>query len=413
MAESRMRISVNQKDQNFQVRIAGFSSREGKRLLKELNIFPGNEALERMEGYEDLRSDEYFRSSTGEICFGCEYGRLALLRKMADDSGASFTSGEELVPNSEKSEEMLARTDPLSNELEELLAAARPFYKKGAKSLLAGLALRIAVVVLVAIIGRLIYVNTADHYIERSLQAVMKTSDQPYVKQNFISFFWQPEFTHRSMIKINRPLYIKGGNVILEGGHYIQIEGVGNLKASIEARNNAPVTIRIDTRGGEMRIVGLYVGEETLPSRGLLRYLGRIPVSAQPPARVDALDTNSSGAYVRVRDADPVEEATFNWMLGQTVSVTASLTLDQDRYLIGEGEFYFAVLKSTVRPEVQEILDIAAISNQRVIFDMRLSTRPLPMRNRRDARMQRRDTNIISEGSLHYVTIQSAVLKNI
>ncbi|MCP4547256.1 MAG: hypothetical protein GY835_12425 [bacterium] len=413
MAESRMRISIYNKDKNYQVRIVGFSGGEGKTLRADLNVFPGVDALVRMEEYADLRPDEYFVSKSGEICFTCEYGRLALIRKFIEKSKGQIVDGADLVPDSEKADSMLARVDPLNREIAEIKAKNKPFYKKGFKALAVGLLLRISILLLLLIISRAFWLKTSDHYVPRSLQAIMHTGEIPYEKQELISYFIKPSFTHRSKLEIKRPLYIRGSNVILEGGHYIKIEGVGNLKATIEAHNNAPMMIKVDSRSGETRITGVYVGDNLVAPRGHLKYLGRIPVIGQQPPRVDALDTASSGAYVRVRSADPLEESTFNWMLGQTISLTASLTLDGDRYLIGEGDYYFAVDKGSVKPEIQEILDMAAISNQRVIFDMRLNTRPWPLRNRRDARHQRRDTNIITDGNLHFVTVQSAVLKNI
>jgi len=417
MAESRMRIAIYHEGPNYQVRVTWFSGKDVKRLKQKLNLDSASDALLRMEEYEDLRSDEYFdltKSSAGEICFSCSKGRLVRLRELLDEEpGVQVTAGEEAVPTTEEAKQAVTFDDSFAEELGHIMEANLPFFRQGPSALFKGLALRLGVLVLLLIVGRLVYLQRADHYQDRSLQAIMKTVDQPHEDQGFFAYFIKPDFTHRSRLKIKSPLYIRGNRVILKGGLYVQIEGIGNLKASIEAKGNAPVTIRVDTRQGKMAIVGVLVGDELVTPKGELHYLGRVPVAGAPPNRVDALDTESRGAYVRVKDADPAEEATFSWMLGQTVSVTASLEIDLDRYLIGTDDFRFAIPKENVKPEIQEILDMAAAKGERAIVDMRLAGRPYPMRNRRNPREQRRDTNIVTTGNLHYITVQSAVLKNI
>jgi hypothetical protein len=413
MADSRVRIAVYAKDDNYQVRVTGASGRTLKKLCADLNFELAEDALPRMDEYADLRGDDAFESPEGEICLTCRVGRLALIRDAADEEGHEIAEGESLVPSSDRAEQILTRDDKFADELGHILEENLPFYKKGPATLIKGLALRVGILIVLALVGRGVYLTRTDHFQPRSLQAIMKTLEEPYVAQNAVEFFVNPNYTHRSKLRIQRPLYIRGNNVILEGGFYVKLDGIQNLKASIEAHNNEPVTLKVDTREGEMRLTGVYVGEDLITPKGKIIYQGRIPVSGQPPARVDALDTNARGAYVRVRDADPQEEATFNWMLGQTVSVTASLSNDGDRYLIGEDEFKFAIPKDAVREEIREILDMAAAAGERAIVDMRLSSRAYPERNRRNPREQRRDTNIVAEGNMHYVTVQSAVLKNI
>ena len=417
MAESRMRIAIYHEGSHYQVRVTGFTGKDVKLLKEKLNLDSASDALLRMEDYEDLRSDEYFdlaKSSSSEICFSCNKGRLVRLRELLDEeSGIEVVEGIEFVPTTEEAKKAVTFEDSFAEELGHIMEANLPFYRQGTAALFKGLALRLGVLVLLLIVGRLVYLQRADHYQDRSLQAIMKTVDQPHEAQNFFSYFVRPNYTHRSKLKIKTPLYIRGNRVILKGGLFVMIEGIGNLKASIEAKGNAPVTIRVDTRQGKMAIVGVLVGDELVTPKGELHYLGRVPVAGAPPIRVDALDTESRGAYVRVKDADPAEEATFSWMLGQTVSVTASLEVDLDRYLIGTDDFRFAIPKENVKPEIQEILDMAAAKGERAIVDMRLASRPYPLRNRRNPREQRRDTNIVTTGNLHYVQVQSAVLKNI
>lgn len=417
MAESRMRIAIHQMGSNYQVRVSGFSSKDVKQLKEKLNIDAAEDALARMEDYEDLRSDEFFIAEQGDeklLCFSCARGRLVRLREFLDETpGVRVSEGGNFIPSTEEAQRAVAFTDSFAEELGNIMEANLPFYRHGPAALFKGLAIRLSVMILLLIAGRVVYLQKADHYTTRSLQAIMKTLDQPHEAQDFLTYFLKPEFTHRSKLKIKRPLYIRGNRVILEGGLYIMIEGIGNLKASIEAHNNAPVTIRVDSRKGKMQIVGLLVGDDLVTPKGELHYLGRMPVAGMPPNRVDALNTEARGAYVRVRDADPAEEATFNWMLGQTVSITANLEIDLDRYLIGNDDYRFAIPKANVKPEIQEILDMAAAKGERAIVDMRLASRAYPLRNRRNPREQRRDTNIVTSGNLHYVTVQSAVLKNI
>jgi len=412
-----MRIAVYRKDPNYQVRVSGYSAREEKQLRAKLNLDPIESAIVRMDEYEDLRGDDYFVVSGKagkEICFTCPGGRLAFLREMLDETpGAALSAGEEFIPSSEDAKRTLSREDSVTEELTHIMEANLPFYKKGPAALIKGSAVRLGVLIVVLVVARAVYLAQADHYEPRSLQAVMKTTEQPFEGQNYFAYFLKPHFSHRSNLRIKRPLYIRGNNVILEGGFYVKIEGIGNLKASIEAHNNAPVTLKLDTREGNMRVNGIYVGEEMVSPRGELKYLGRIPVSGSAPSRVDALDTEARGAYVRVRDADPLEEATFGWMLGQTVSVTARLSNEGDRYIIGEDEFRFVIPREGVKPEIQEIMDMAAANNERAIVDMRLANRPFPLRNRRNPREQRKDTNIVTTANMHFITVQSAVLKNI
>lgn len=414
MAGSRMRIAVYEKDSNYQVRVSNFSGRDEKRLKEKLNIDAAEDALLRMEEYEDLRSDEFFTAKDKSLCFACQPGRLVRLREFADEyPDLELVDPGGFVPSTEDARRALTFQDSFADELGHIMDENLPFYRKGAGPLIKGVAIRLGVLVAILLVARIVYLQRADHYVERSLQSIMATVHEPYEPQSFLSYFVSPNYTHRSKLKIKRPLYIRGNKVILEGGHYIQIEGVGNLKASIEAKGNAPVTLRIDSRNDKMQIVGVLVGDELVTPKGELHYLGRVPVAGAPPNRVDALDTEARGAYVRVKDADPLEEATFNWMLGQTVSVTANLESDLDRYLIGTDDFRFAIPKDNVKPEIQEILDLAAAQGERAIVDMRLDSRPFPLRNRRNPREQRRDTNIITGANLHYVTVQSAVLKNI
>jgi hypothetical protein len=417
MAESRMRIAIFHEGSSFQVRVSDYTGKDVKLLKEKLNLDDANDALLRMEEYEDLRSDEFFESGSGEgkaLCFSCEKGRLVRLREFLDDnSGIEVVEGENLLPSTDDAKRATTLDDSFTEELEHIIESNLPFYRKGPAALVKGVGLRLGVLVLLLLVGRIFYLQRADHYVDRSLQAIMKSTEQTHAPQGFLSHFIEPKYTHRSKLKIKRPLYIRGNRVILEGGLYVMIEGIGNLKASIEAHNNEPVTIRVDTRSGEMKIVGLLVGKELVSPKGKLHYLGRMPVAGAPPSRVDALDTQARGAYVRVRDADPAEEATFSWMLGQTISVTANLEIDLDRYLIGTDDFRFAIQKSNVKPEIQEILDMAAAKGERAIVDMRLAPRAYPLRNRRNPREQRRDTNIVTTGNLHYITVQSAVLKNI
>ncbi len=417
MAESRMRIAVYNEGSNYQVRVTDCSGKDIKLLKEKLNLDDAKEALLRMEEYEDLRADEYFEATSAKgkaLCFSCNKGRLVRLRELLDENpGIQLSEGEEYLPSTEEAKRAVTLDDSFTEELEHIIEANLPFFRKGPAALAKGMALRLGVLILLLLVGRIFYLQRADHYVDRSLQAIMKSTELTHAPQGFFSYFIQPKFTHRSKLMIRRPLYIRGNRVILEGGLYVMIEGIGNLKASIEAHNNAPVTIRVDTRSGEMKIVGLLVGDDLVSPKGELHYLGRVPVAGAPPSRVDALDTESRGAYVRVRDADPTEEATFGWMLGQTISITANLEIDLDRYLIGTDDFFFAIPKSNVKPEIQEILDMAAARGERAIVDMRLAPRPFPLRNRRNPREQRRDTNIVTTGNLHYITVQSAVLKNI
>ncbi len=413
MAESRMRVAVFQMGSNFQVRLSQGSSRDLKLATERLNIVPSKDALERMDEYTDLRPDEFFVSGKREICFTCETGRLLLIRSLIDEASLDVDAGEDLLPNSDDAKKSLERRSVFSEELEHLMESNLPYYKRGVKAFFVGSFIRLAILIVVLVVGRVIFLQRGDHYRVRSLQAIMKTTEETHTPQSFLSFFMGPNFTHRSNLVITRPLYIRGNKVILVGGLYVKIDGIQNLKASLEAHGNKPLTLKVDTREGEMKVNAMLIGDELLPPRGKLIYQGRIPVAGQSPMRVDALDTNARGAYVRVRDADPEEEATFNWMLGQAVSITATLTSDGARYIIGEDEFKFAIPKSSVKPEIQEILDAAASNRERAIVDMRLSGRAFPLRNRRDPSRQRQGTNVISEGNIHFVTVQSAILKNI
>ncbi|MBN2170694.1 MAG: hypothetical protein JW819_05150 [Candidatus Krumholzibacteriota bacterium] len=416
MAGSRVRITITQSGRNYQVRIQGYGARDLKKLKARLNIDPAPDALRRMDEYEDLRCDDFFEAKGRqgkELGFTCGRGRLAMLRELADEEGYRVEAGADLLPDSDEAQRMVSRKDSFADELSHIVEANQPFYRRGPAALLTGLAVRVVFILVLLGLARGAYLIQADNYQPRSLQAIMKTVDEPYVAQNPIAHFFRPEYTHQSALKIRRPLYIRGNRVILDAGFYVMIEGIQNLKASIERHNNAPVTIKIDTREGRMSIHGIYVGGELITHKGELIVLGRVPVSPQPPQRLDTVGPGASGRYVRVRDADPQEEATFNWMLGQAVSVTARLTRDGDRYLIGEDEFKFAIPRESVREDIREIIDMAADNNERAIVDMRLSSRPYPLRNRRDPRDQRRGTNIITDGRVHYVTVQSAILKNI
>jgi hypothetical protein len=416
MAVSRMRISIFSKDSDYQVRVSGYSSKEEKLLRGRLNIFPGVEALERMIEYTDLRADEYFvhKGKNGpEICFACEYGRLARLRELTDQLKITPAQGDDLVPDSAEAKKMLAREDQFQKEMDHLIKAAMPFYKQGLRALVLGSLLRIGIMIVLLVVFRGVWLVKGDHYQTRSLQAIMASAETPYETQDFISYFLKPVYTHRSKLMIKRPLFIRGGNVILDGGHYIKIDGIGNLKASIEAHNNAPVMIKVDARSGEMRVTGVFVGQDLISPKGKLNYLGRKPVTAKPPMRVDALDTEARGAYVRIRSADPEEEATFAWMLGQTISITARVSQSGDFFFIGSEDFKFAVSKNTVKQEILEMLETAAMNNERAIFDMRLKSKPWPLRNRRNPNLERKSTGVICEGGLHFVTLQSAVLKNL
>ena len=413
MAESRLRVAVFQKDSHYQVRLAAPSGRDARTAIAKLNIEPAGDALLRMDEYADLRGDDFFVSRAKELCFTCEYGRLLLIRSMVDELGIEVAEGEKLLPDTAEAEKSLAKRSAFADELANLMSANLPFYKRGAKSLLIGSSIRLAILIVVLVVGRVAYLQRGDHYETRSLQAIMKTAEEPYMAQGMLDYFLKPEYSHRSKLYVVRPLYIRGNNLMLEGGLFVKIEGIQNLKASLEAHGSKPLTIKVDTRENEMRVTGVFVGEDLIAPKGKLIYQGRVPVSGQPPMRVDALDTNSRGAYVRVRDADPEEEATFNWMLGQSISVIATLSSDGDRYVIGENDFKFAIPKSGVKPEIREILDAAAANHERAIVDMRLSTRAFPKRNRRDPRMQRQDTNILAEANAHFITVQGAVLKNI
>ena len=416
MAGSRIRISITQSGRNYQVRVRGYGARDLKKFKARLNIDPAKAALRRMDEYEDLRCDEFFEASGPqgkELGFTCGRGRLAMLRELADEEGYAFDAGGDLMPDSDEAQRMMRRDDSFAEELGHIVDANQPFYRRGPAALFKGLGIRLVVLLVLAGVARGVYLIQADNYQPRSLQAIEKTLNEPYVAQNPIVHFFTPEYTHQSALKIQRPLYIRGNRVILDAGFYIKIEGIQNLKASIERHNNAPVTIKVDTREGKMDIRGIYVGGEMVTHKGELIVLGRVPVSPQPPQRLDAVGPGASGRYVRVRDADPAEEATFNWMLGQSVSVTARLARDGDRYLIGEDEFKFAIPRESVREDIREIIDMAADNNERAIVDMRLSSRPYPLRNRRDPREQRRGTNIITDARVHYVTVQSAILKNI
>jgi hypothetical protein len=417
MAESRMRIAIHKQGQDYQVRVLAASSKDEKLLRAKLNLCPAEEALRRMESYEDLRADEYFtvkRAGGAELCFSCPPGRLVRLREFLDETpGAVVTEGAEHVPSTEEARRAVSFEDQFTEELTHIIESNLPFYKRGPAAFAKGAAIRVGVLLLLALVLRIVYLSRADHYVSRSLQGIMKTAETPYVGQNYLAYFFSPTYSHQSKLIIKRPLYIRGNRVILEGGFYVQIEGIGNLKASIEAHNNEPVTLRVDARQGSMQLAGIYIGDEMIAPKGELRYLGKVPVAGAPPSRVDALDTEAQGAYVRVRDADPEEDGTFGWMLGQTVSITGNLTNDVDRYLIGTDDFKFAVARSSVKPEIQEILDLAAGSSERAIVDMRLANRPFNLIDRRTPREDRRETGIIAPGTLHYVTVQSAVLKNI
>ena len=417
MAESRMRIAIHKQGQDCQVRVRAFSGKEEKQLRAKLNLCPAEEALTRMESYEDLRADEYFtvKSAGGpELCFGCPPGRLVRLREFLDETrGAAVTEGAEHVPSTEDARRAVSLEDNFAEELTHIIDSNLPFYKQGPAAFAKGAAMRLGMLLLLAIVVRVVYLGRADHYVSRSLQSIMKTAETPYAGQSYLSHFLEPNYSHRSKLIIKRPLYIRGNRVILEGGFYVQIEGVGNLKASIEAHNNEPVTLRVDARQGRMQLAGIFVGGDQIAPKGELRYLGKVPVAGAAPSRVDALDTDAQGAYVRVRDADPEEDGTFGWMLGQTVSVTGNLTNDVDRYLIGTDDFKFAIARNTVKPEIQEILDLAAGSSERAIVDMRLANRPFNLIDRRNPREDRRETRIVSMGTAHYITVQSAVLKNI
>ncbi len=417
MADSRMRSAIFHEGSSFQVRVSDYTGKDVKLLKEKLNLDDAKDALLRMEDYDDLRSDEYFEAGDGKaktLCFSCSKGRLVRLRELLDENASiQIGEGESLLPSTEEAKRATTLDDSFTQELEHIIDSNLPFYRKGPAALAKGMGMRLGVLILLLLVARIFYLQRADHYQDRSLQAIMKSTELTHAPQSFLSYFIEPNFTHRSKLKIRRPLYIRGNRVILEGGLYVMIEGIGNLKASIEAHNNEPVTIRVDTRAGEMKIVGLLVGKELVSPKGELHYLGRVPVAGAPPSRVDALDTQARGAYVRVRDADPAEDATFGWMLGQTISITAYLEIDLDRYLIGTDDFRFAIPKSNVKPEIQEILDMAAAKGERAIVDMRLAPRAYPMRNRRNPREQRRDTNIVTTGNLHYITVQSAVLKNI
>ena len=67
MAESRMRIAVFQQGSSYQVRVRNFSGKDEKLLIEKLNLCPAEEALERMESYEDLREDDDLLALLGAV----------------------------------------------------------------------------------------------------------------------------------------------------------------------------------------------------------------------------------------------------------------------------------------------------------------------------------------------------------
>jgi hypothetical protein len=409
MANSRIWVEVYNKDDHYQVR----ASAKGAKLFRErLNIDSSKAALARMDEYSELRNDDYFTSRDGAICFSCTRGRLAILAEMLREEGLGIRVGEELLPNEEETKEILEREGAFGDELAHLLDQNLPFYKRGAKSLIMGTAIRLGVLVVIVIAARVISLQSTEHSTARSFPAVMHTLDEEYNPQSYLSYFLSPQYTHRSLLKVKKPLYIRGNKMVLEGGYFLEIEGVQNLKASIEKRGGAPLEIRVDTREGEMTMTSLYVGDEAVAHKGRLNYITRIPLSPMP-LRIDP--TSQREGYRKVNDADPRNEESYDWMLGKKISMICRIENDGDRFLASgaDGDFKFALPKNEIKQVITDILEMAVLSNERVILDIRLDGKAFPLRNRRNPRDQRRDLNLITRGSLHFAQVQGAVMKNL
>jgi len=409
MADSRIWIEIYSSGENYQVR----ASSKGAKLLKErLNIDSAKEALKRMDGYGDLRNDEYFTTGDGDLCFSCQEGRLALLAEAIREKGLNVRIGRELLPDEAQTNHILKRAGAFGEELAHLLDKNLPFYKRGAKALIMGVLTRLLVLVVIVVAARAISLSKSDHYAARSFPAILRTLEEPYQAQGYLSYFLKPVYTHRSLLKVTSPLYIRGNKLILEGGYLVEIEGVQNLKASIERRGGAALEIRIDARKGKLDVTSLSVGDEVVAHKGEVRFLSRVPLSP-PPLRIDP--TSQRAGYRKVNDADPRSDESFEWMLGEKVSMICRVEIDGDRFLASgaDGEFKFAIPKSGVKPVIAEILEMAVASNERAILDMRLDGIAYPLHNRRNPREQRRDINVITRADLHCAQVQGAVMKNL
>ncbi len=409
MADSRIWVEIFSKSENYQVRA---SSKGAKLFQKSLNIDSSKQALARMDDYADLRNDDYFTAPDDSICFTCQSGRLALLAELMRDEGFNVRVGEELLPNEEETKEILEREGAFGDELAHLLDQNLPFYKRGLKPLVIGTLVRLGVLVVIVVAARVISLQNSDHYTSRSFPAILTTLDKEFVAQSYPAHFMKPVYTHRSLLKVKKPLYIRGNKMILEGGYFVQIEGVQNLKASIEKRGGAPLEIRVDTREGEMKMSSLHVGDEIVAHKGELNYLTRVPLSPVP-LRIEP--TSQRVGYRKVNDADPRNEESYDWMLGEKISMICRIESDGDRFLAAgsDGQFKFALTKSEIKPVIADILEMAVASDERVILDMRLDGNAFPLRNRRNPREQRRDLNLITRGNLHFAQVQGAVMKNL
>jgi len=409
MADSRIWVEIYSSGENYQVRA---SSKGAKLLSSRLNIDSAENALQRMDEYDELRNDDYFTGKNKDICFTCQEGRLALVAELVREKGLAVRSGEEFLPDEEETHRILEREGAFGEELAHLLDQNLPFYKRGAKALIVGTLIRVAVLIVIVIVARVISLSNSDHYTARSFPAILHTLDQEYEAQSYISYFLKPVYTHRSLLTVKKPLYIRGNKLILEGGYFVEIEGVQNLKASIERRGGAPLEIRIDAREGEMKVTSLHVGDEIVTHKGEVHSLKRIPLSPLP-LRIEP--TSQRVGYRKVNDADPRNEESYQWMLGEKISMICRIENDGDRFLASgaDGQFKFSLPKNEIKPVIAEILEMAVASNERVILDMRLDGNEFPLRNRRNPRDQRRDLNIITRGNLHFAQVQGAVMKNL
>ncbi len=409
MADSRIWVEVYTNGENYQVR----ASSKGAKLFREgLNIDSAKDALARMDDYADLRNDDYFTAANGDICFACGSGRLALIAELMREEGIKVREGENLLPDEEETKRILEREGAFGEELAHLLDQNLPFYKRGPKALIVGTAMRLGILIVILVAARIISLRNSDHYTARSFPAVLSTLDREFEPQTYFSYFAKPVYTHRSLLKVKKPLYIRGNRMILEGGYFVEIEGVQNLKASIERRGGAPLEIRIDAREGELKMTSLHVGDEIVAHKGKVNFLTRIPLSPLP-LRIDP--TSQRVGYRKVNDADPRNEESFEWMLGQKISMICRVQSDGDRFLASgsDGEFKFAIPKSEIKPVINDILEMAVAADERVILDMRLDGNAYPLRNRRNPREQRRDLNLITRGTLHFAQVQGAVMKNL
>jgi hypothetical protein len=381
-------------------------------IRNRLNLDPAMSALERMDSYEDLRADDYFTAGEGELCFSCEEGRLVLLSELANELGFSVKDGQGFLPDQDNVQTTLVREGSFGDEIAHIVEENLPFYRRGYQALLKGLAIRLCVLIVLLIAGRLFFLAKSDHFTVRSFPAILHTLEIEYLPQNLLERFWKPAYSHRSLITLKHPLYIRGNKLILDGGYFVQLEGVQNLKASIEKRGDAPVSIRVDSREGKMRIASVHVGEDLLTHKGELKYLSRIPLSPLP-LRLDP--TSERVGYKKVSSADPKQEESFSWMLGKTISMICHVESDGDRFLASgaDGEFKFAFVKDDIKENIREIIEMVVASGERAILDIRLESKAYPLRNRRNPRNQRRDLNIITGASLHFAQVQSAVMKNL